>query len=275
MSAIFISLRSEFYKFKKSAILISSLLFPVFIVGLFVWAIAAHPFPEDVIQKAGTKIGLYQWAQYISGIGGPLSTFLVPMFTIYVAFSVNDMEHKSDMWKSLFALPLSKAGIYAGKYLFAICLLIITMLGFYLLSTIGLHVLSWTNPNKFFYGQYGFGDRDLILYFTKFFLSSLGILGLQMTLSFLWKDFFKPMGIGLLGVIFGAIWANKKPESADFFPYAQPVKAALIKHVDIEKLNIDLFDNFHIFSTEIVMSLVYLIVFSVAGFFIVSKRNTK
>lgn len=273
MSAIVISLRSEFYKFKRSSILISSILFPVFIVGLFIWGFATHPYSDNSIKEMGTNISLYQWAQYISGLAQPLSIFLVPMFTIYVAFSVNDMEHKSDMWKSVFALPLPKTSIYIGKYLFAICLLLITMFGFYLLSTIALHLLSLVNPNKFFYSKYQYGDRDLVFYFTKFFVSSLGILSLQMTFSFLWKDFFKPMGIGLLGVIFGSIWAAKKPESADFFPYSQPVKAALIKHVDITKTNIRLFENTSFFSMDIIMSLVYLVVFAVIGYFIVSKRN--
>ncbi|PZP38861.1 MAG: hypothetical protein DI598_20380 [Pseudopedobacter saltans] len=273
MNTVLISLKSEFYKFKKSAILFGSILFPVFIVGLFIWAIATHPYGDDAILKAGNNVGLYQWMQYIGNIAAPLNTFLVPMFTIYIAFSVNEMEHKSDMWKSLFALPLSKVGIYIGKYLFAICLLFITMLCFYLLSTISLHILSSTNPKKFFYNQYSYGNRDLLLYFTKFFLSSLGILGLQMTFSFLWKDFFKPMGIGLLGVIVGSVWATKKPETADYFPYAQPPRAALVQHVNVTNIKADLFDSFHMFSKDIIMSLIYLVVFSIIGFYIVSKKN--
>ncbi|WP_447641294.1 MULTISPECIES: ABC transporter permease [Chitinophagaceae] len=275
MSAIFISLRSEFYKFKRSPILISTAAFPLTLVALYVWGYSQHPWDDQAIKDAGAQISMIQWAQYISSIGGALSTFLVPMFTVFIAYSVNDIEHKSDMWKSLFALPLSKVSIYAGKYLFAIGLLLTTMLLFYVLSSAGLHFLSWKNPNKYFFDQYRHGDNNLVLYFFKFFLSSLGILGGQMTLSFLWKDFFKPMGIGLLGTIIGALWAVKKPETAFLFPYAQPARAAFINHVDIRQPDINLFMNSELFSSEIVMSLLYLFIFAVLGFFVVSKRNIK
>lgn len=274
MATVLISLRSEFYKFKKSTILFSSLLFPLLIVGLFIWGLAGHAPTEEPIKENISMLGLYQWGQYIANLGSTLSTFLIPMFTMFVAYSVNDIEHKSDMWKSLFSLPISKFGIYAGKYLFAICLLLLTMLTFYILSWLGIHFLSGFNKG-FHYGDYTKGYNDMLLYFCKFFLSSLGILSVQMTFSFVWKDFFKPMGIGLLGIIVGNIWAFRKPETAQWFPYSQPFKAAFIARPDLKTKHIDLFQNFDIFSSEIVLSLVYLVAFAILGFFIVSKKNTK
>lgn len=275
MTTILISLRSEFYKFKKSTILFSCLLMPLLIVALFIWGIGSRPAEDAFIQKAGSFIGAYQWSTYIGNIGNTLSLFLVPLFTMFIAYSVNDIEYKSDMWKSLFSLPLSKSGIYAGKYLFAIFLLFLTMFSFYVLSSVGLHLLSSINPHKFFYSQYTKGNQNLLLFFCKFFLSSLGILSVQMTFSFLWKDFFKPMGIGLLGMIVGNIWALGKPETAYLFPYAQPVRAAFIAHPAQLDAHLNLFEKFQLFSPEIVMSLLYLVVFAVLGFFIVARKNIK
>jgi hypothetical protein len=259
MQALLISLQSEFYKSRKTLAFWAAILLPLVICGL----IASGTFfqVEKILQRNYPPNVL--WLNYAGAALGSMGSLILPFYVIFMAFSVNNIEHKNDTWKTLFAQPLNKFSIYAAKYLFAVLLIFICLLLF-LLLTYGSGMLLHELDPRLKFNEYSPWTLLSRLYL-KLFLAALGILSLQFFISLVWSDFLKPMGWGFIGLIAGLIAASKGWEYAYTIPYAHPVMALSIgKPGPIE-----------IFTQEIQYSLIYAAVFFVIGYFIVAKKSIK
>ena len=83
---------------------------------------------DDYLPKPGEN----PWDDYIrKGFNGNHFTFLPLLIVLLVALLLN-IEHKSNTWKHIFVLPVSKTKIFLSKYLLLISLIIL----FYLLLLI-------------------------------------------------------------------------------------------------------------------------------------------
>lgn len=209
------------------------------------------------------------WFQYSSAALGVMGMLILPFYVMFMAFSVNNIEHKNDTWKTLFSQPLNKFSIYAAKYLYALVLLLLCIFLFAFLTYTSGYLLQFLVP------KYTFADYDpaiiLSRFYGKLFLASLGILSIQFILSLIWSDFLKPMGIGFIGTIAGIITANVGWKYAFLIPYSAPTLALRAASGTKNGRPEDL----PIFTQDIWVSLAYAGVLFVAGYFILSKRNIK
>jgi hypothetical protein len=267
MKGFFLSLRSEFYKSRKT---------------LGFWAAILLPFILLLLISIGTYTnsaklaGMPAMMTWIRFAGLPLNimgALLLPMFVIFIAYSVNSIEHKADTWKTLFSLPIPKWSVYSAKYAYALFLVFLTLLLF-ALFTIGFGNLLGILKPELKFADYHMETILLQIYF-KLFLSSLGILSIQFLLSLLWVDFLKPMGIGFVCFIVGVISASVNWEYAYTIPYAHPM-LALKSMMGIRKpgapptqIVIDIFTH------DVYVSLAVSVVVFVVGFFIVQRRSVK
>lgn len=259
MQALLVSLRSEFYKSRKTLAFWAAILLPLFICGLI--AIAAFMKSDKIISMHYPPNVL--WMNFGGAALGVMGTLILPFYVIFMAFSVNNMEHKNDTWKTLFAQPLNKFSIYTAKYLYAVLLIAICLGLFFILTYTSGLILDQLVPA---FNFRGFSPVELLSkLYTKLFLASLGILSLQFLISLIWGDFLKPMGIGFIGVIVGIIAATKGWEYAYTIPYCHPVLALSIKKPGA----------LVIFSQEIYYSLAFAVVFFIIGYFIVAKKSVK
>lgn len=265
MRSIYISLVSEFYKSRKTLAFWAAILLPLIICGLITFGFYSSS--EKVLKMNYPPMIL--WGQYSGAAIGVMGMLIMPFYVIFMAFSVNNIEHKNDTWKTLFAQPLNKFAIYAAKYLYAVSLIFVCLFLFAALTYAFGYLLQAIVP------EYNFNQYDpssiLINSYTKLFLSSLGILSLQFIISLIWGDFLKPMGIGFVGTIMGIITANVGWKYAYLIPYSLPTLALKITKV---KKGVEP-PNFEIFSSEIWTSLAYAAVLFVAGYFIVTKKSIK
>jgi len=269
MKALILSIRSEFYKSRKTAGFWSVVILPLFLcLVLFINFLSNN-------NAVGTP-SMLLWIQFAGTIFGAMGTLLLPMLVVFTAYSVNNIEHKSDTWKTLFSLPISKFSIYAAKYIYAMFIILICLMLF-VPFTVGFgNLLGLLKP------QLNFGDYSMInillkMYF-KLFLSSLGILSIQFILSLLFRDFLKPMGIGFVATMAGVILASDHLVYAYLFPYAQQMLAASEmpqphgQHLaggSLPAITIELFTK------EIYASLITASVIFFAGYFIVLKKSVK
>jgi len=264
MRSLYISLTSEFYKSRKTLAFWAAIILPILICGLIM--IGFYSGSEKIL-KANYP-GLALWGQYSGAALGVMGMLILPFYVMFMAFSVNNIEHKNDTWKTLFIQPLNKFSIYAAKYLYAVMLLLICLALFLLLTLASGYLLQVLVP------KYTFSDYNPALLLTKFysklFLASLGILSVQFVLSLLWSDFLKPMGLGFVGTIAGIITANVDWKHAYLIPYSDPTLALRVTRVKGAAL-----EDFPIFTQEIWVSLAYAAVLFVAGYFILSKKNIK
>lgn len=248
-----------------SAVLLPLLLCLLLFIGFFVKS-------DHMVNTPGMML----WLQFAGAILGIMGLLLLPMLIIFIAYSVNNVEHKADTWKTLFSLPISKLSVYAAKYFYAL-FLIFFCLALFVIFTLGFgNLLSVLKPALKF-NEYSIASILTQLYF-KFFLASLGILSIQFLLSLLFSDFLKPMGIGFVCTITGSILASKNWDYAYLFPYSHPMMAmrALQQahpkgsvQTTMPQITIDMFTK------ETLVSLVIAVVVFIAGYFIVLKKSVK
>jgi hypothetical protein len=271
MKGFILSFRSEFYKTRKtmgfwSAVILPLLLCLLVFVGFFN--------KSDHLSHAP---GMMLWIQFAGVILGSMGSLILPMLIVFIAYSVNSIEHKSDTWKTLFSLPLSKLSVYAAKYFYAL-FLVFLCLALFVLFTLGFGNLLGLLKPELKFSEYHIEGLLTQVYF-KLFLSSLGILSIQFLLSLLFRDFLKPMGIGFVATITGVILAANSWQYAYLFPYSHPMLAIKTMEEGAKssagpggrtlQITID------IFTKEIFISLaIALIVFAV-GYIIVLKKSVK
>ena len=260
MRSLIISLQSEFYKSRKTLAFWAAILLPLAICGLI--TIGFYSNANKVIAMNYPPQLL--WGMYSGTALGIMGMLILPFYVIFMAFSVNNIEHKNDTWKTLFAQPLNKFSIYTAKYLYAILLIFLSLLLFAVFTFAFGHLLHLLN-NGLRFDEFSPIEMLSKLYL-KLFLSSLGILSVQFIISLIWGDFLKPMGIGFIGVIMGIIVATKGWEYAYLVPYSHPTLVlTLSKSKDAQD----------IFTRDIYSSLIYGAVFFVIGYFIVARKSVK
>jgi hypothetical protein len=266
MKGFLLSFRSEFFKSRKTLGFWAAVILP-FLICLLLFV----GFYTKSERLTGMNPMLL-WIQFAGAIFGVMGSLFLPMFIIFIAYSVNSVEHKADTWKSLFSLPISRWAVYAAKYFYALFLIFLCM-SLFVLFTIGFgNLLSLVKPELRF-DNYHMESTLAQLYF-KLFLSALGILSIQFLLSLLWSDFLKPMGIGFLATIVGVITASKGWEYCYLFPYSHPMLALKLMphHISNEaapQINIDLLTK------EIFVSITVSVVVFISGYFIVLKKSVK
>jgi hypothetical protein len=262
MKTFLLSLQSEYYKTRKTLAFWGAIILPLFLCTV-VFAVYFLK-PDTILKKLGNVPPDAIWSQYAFMILGVMGTLLLPMYLIFMTYSVNNIEHKADTWKSIFSLPIPKWSIYFSKVFYTILLVALSMLLFIVL-TIGYgFLLNYLVP------KYHLLDADLskiskgiVAVYFKLFLSALGIISIQFLFSLVWKDFLKPMGIGFL--LFVTSIMVLQWDYSYLLPFTHPVKA--IMSTNINKLEI--------LTKEVWMSFGYAIAFFTAGYFIVIKRSVK
>jgi hypothetical protein len=265
MRSLYISFISEFYKSRKTLAFWAAIILPLIICGLVAFGFYSG---SEKVLKQGYQ-GMILWGRFSGAALNVMGMLILPFYVMFMAFSVNNIEHKNDTWKTLFAQPLNKFSIYAAKFLYAAMLLLICLVLFAVLTYASGYLLQVLVP------KYTFTAYDPIVILTKFysklFLASLGILAIQFVLSLIWSDFLKPMGIGFIGTIAGIITANVGWDYAYLIPYSDPTLALRVTNVATSKSP----EDFPIFTQEIWVSLAVAGAMFIIGYFILLKRNIK
>ncbi len=266
MQGFLLSLQSEFYKTRKTLALWSAILFPLVLCSLISFGFYSNsakliPLPAET-----------QWFRFAGAFLGVMGSLLIPMLVIFQTFSINNIEHRSEMWKSMFSLPISKWSIYSAKYVYAILLnaLCIGLFATFILAS--GHILNFFVP-EFKFNQYDISGL-LFKMHLKLFLASTGILSIQFLFSLIWADFLKPMGTGFLFTVFGIITANLGWKYAYTIPFAHPMLALqnIMGQIMARKDQQRIFD---LMGKEIYVSLGVAAVTFILGYFVINKRNIK
>lgn len=262
MNTFLLSLHSEYYKTRKTLAFWGAVVLPIFLctvvfIGYMLKA-------DAIIKDIGKMPPIAVWGRYAFMIVGVMGSLLLPMYLIFMTYSINNIEHKADTWKSVFSLAIPKWQIYYSKALYTIILIAISMTLFVALTLGYGFLLGWLKP------EFTFLEADLteVSKFTstiylKMFLASFGIIAIQFLMSLVWKDFLKPMGIGF--VFFVVSMIALKWEYSYMLPFTHPI-LAITSSVGKDMV---------IFTKEVWVSFAFAAAFFTAGYFIVIKRSVK
>jgi hypothetical protein len=207
----FSSIENELIKLKKTfafwLTIISAFLFPIL---FFVAYLLEH-------ESLAPETGINPWEKFMTTQIQNSIPFFIPMFIVLITSLIMQIEHKSKSIKHLFALPIPKWSVYFGKLTIVILAIISTYIYYYiiiLLSGVLLGAIHSDLPFLSFRPDHG---KFIQILWTSF-IASLGIIGIQFWMSFRFKNFIIPLGLGMFLAITGVIIAQA-PQSI-YYPYA-------------------------------------------------------
>jgi len=245
-------LKAELIKTKRTYGVLISVAIPILIIGLqFLIFFVKHEY--------FAKMGMNPWKIFGSNLFNLYGMLVLPMYIVLIAYLINFTEHRANSWKSLFALPIPKFQLYAGKIVILLGWMLLFSLMTFLLSLACGQLLSLVRPDI------GFQDYTMIKLLgitqLKLFLSGIGILSIQFFFSIYWKDFIRPVGIGFGLTIVGFVlrlWGHSY-----LFPFSHPI---LISDDFISM-------EYSLFNKAVIISLLCGVVFFSIGFYLVSKKE--
>lgn len=251
------NIKNEVIKLKRTfafwLTIISALIIPLlFFIGYLVK-------PEQGIPVEGVN----PWVDFIFNQIKNSIPFLAPIFIVLITSLIIQIEHKSHGIKHLFSLPIPKWSVYFGKLSIVLFSIVATYIYFFLAILVFGFLLGMFNS------KLGFLDfqPDYLKYIkilAMSFVASLGIVGIQFWMSFRFKNFIVPLGVGMIMIILGLI-ASRAPE-AIYFPYSYPV--LFISFGENAPLTMGV-------SSITVYSLICFFVASVLGYLDIKRLNVK
>lgn len=249
--------KNEVIKLKRTfafwLTIISALIFPLL---FFIVYLVKHA-------KLIPALGVNPWVKFMDNQIQNSIPFLVPMFIVLITSLIIQVEHKSNGIKHLFSLPIPKWSVYFGKMTIVLFSIIVTYIYFF------LAILVFGVLLGVFHSELGFLDfqPDYLKYIKMLgmsFVASLGIVGIQFWMSFRFKNFIVPMGVGMTMVIVGMI-ASQAPESI-YFPYSYNILSITLG----EKMPLTMG-----ISSIAIYSLICFVVTCVLGYIDIKRLNVK
>lgn len=251
------SIKNEFIKLKRTfafwLTIINGLVFPFL---FFIIYLIKH-------EKMVPALGVNPWEKFMVNLVENSIPFLIPMFIVLITSLIIQVEHKSHGIKHLFSLPIPKWSVYYGK-LSIIIVSIITSYIYFFIAILMFGVLL-----GMFYSDLGFLDfqPDYLKYIKMLamsFIASLGIVGIQFWMSFRFKNFIVPLGVGITLVIIGLI-ASQAPESI-YFPYSFSILSISFGETMPQTFGI---------SSVTVYSICFFIITAILGYIDIKRLNVK
>jgi len=183
------------------------------------------------------SIGQNPWFRIIELSNSILAFFVITPTVILIISALAFIEQKADSWKLLYTLPISRGQILISR-LSIIILLIVSIL-FTLCITIYLSAsfLDWRFPEI----EFSFYSCDLtylLNHLAHTFISLLGLIGIQLFLSYFFKNVIPALSIGFFGFIFGFLLTAGNQKLALYNPYNYSMITQDLKMIRYEHNNI-------------------------------------
>ncbi len=246
--------RGEVIKIKNTLGLWSALIFPLLIVFMNFMIYFSRP---QIMAKVKTNL----WVSYTNNSLMMWSILFLPLFIGIITFYINFNEHKNNVWRHIYSLPIPKLSIYAAKFLMSLLIVALTTIFFYAINYLSVKVLASLRP------EIPFANHQITsilpISFLKVMLASFGIISIQFVISIIFQNFILPLGFSVVATFAGAFLLSW--EKIVYYPYAYPFFAAQ----DLMR------GNWWIFTNAVLFSFVTGAVVIVAGYLIHFKMRVK
>jgi hypothetical protein len=207
------SIKAEIQKTRNTPILWISIGSAMFL-ALFVFLSFALDTRDQVMH-----IGNNPWERYIRMSMHLMAIFILPI-VILLASSIAQTEHRNNMWKQLYSLPVQRQTIFLSKLLLQLLAISSFFIVFMFLGLIGGYILGRIEP-LYEFSYYGPALLLWLSALSRTFLAALGILAFQYWISVRWQNFIIPIGIGLVGFILMLVMMNNSPWIV-YVPFGYP-----------------------------------------------------
>jgi hypothetical protein len=225
MEELLVVYRTELIKTKNSFAFWLVILGALFIPAFFVSNIAYHW--DDYVHYL-VMDNPNPWNEYSRKLFNGVHFTFLPLLMVLITALVINIEHKSNTWKQVFVLPVSKTKIFISKYLVLLTLMLLLYCLLIIFYLLGGYMLGTWKPEFGFVNQspsYSYGNihTNIIAYISKSFIAVLAIVAIHFWLSFRLKNLFSTIGIGLGGVVLTVGMYISHWDSLIYVPYGLPV----------------------------------------------------
>lgn len=257
MSSFTLSLKNEILKLRNTFAFWLTIISALFIPTIyFIYYVLKY---ESLIPKDSVN----PWNKLMTDQIMSSASLLLPLFIVLLTSLIVQVEHKSSGFKHIYSLPVEKWHIFYGK----LCVVIFSVIFTYSLFILAMIVFG--NLAGFIHNELNLvsttpeWETPLKLIFRSF-VGTLGILSFQFWLSFRYKNFIVPLGIGIILVITGLVVFQA--EEAIYFPYSYGRLSLFMTALDT---------NFNWLPTTSIYSIIYFIIFTVTGYLSIKNLNVK
>ncbi|KKI91553.1 hypothetical protein WQ54_14265 [Bacillus sp. SA1-12] len=141
---------------------------------------------------------------------------ILPLIITVIIAMIARIEHSSNGWKQLFALPVKRGQVYVAKLLISFVLIVYSLVLLYLGLAVAGHMLE-IGPIPYLWMAKRFG---------MIFLSSLPIIGILFYVSYRFMHVGIPMTLGG-GLAFPAMLVANSETYWIFYPWDYPIVSSL------------------------------------------------
>jgi thiol-disulfide isomerase/thioredoxin len=172
----------------------------------------------DLLRDEANNVGSRNiWNQVLQNNLSIFTGFFFPMFLVLMVTRLVYLEYRSDTWKLLETQPVPRFAIYFAKWEVALLISLCSLLG------VALFALANGGVLLLFRKDYGLHTHaptwsTLLLVIGRYWVGALGIISIQYFLALLMRSFAWPLGVGLIMIIAGSIFAGFGV--LNWFPYA-------------------------------------------------------
>lgn len=208
------ALKAEWVKQKGSGFLWLTLGAAIFIPVIY----TSMQFIEEV-SNVTNLASKNPWLTIVENCAAGFGSMFFPVYLTIITVRLAQMEHRNGGWKLIETQPISKLSIYSSKLLVALFFAAMCLLLLFVFSLMGGCLIMLIKTNSA-YAKASIPFADLLRFFLRFFISGLGILGLQYMISVLISGFVWPFVIGLTATIAGLVLKGFNVWS--WWPYSAP-----------------------------------------------------
>lgn len=204
------SLSSEALKTRRTLAVWSTLLAPLFVVAL-TFVVGLRRF-RDVETYAGNP-----WVEYTADMYTFSTLLLLPLYIALLTYLLNALEHRSNAWKYLYVQPIPKSAVFYSKALFGLLLFTLCMAFLGALTAVSGYLLEIFRPQVPFSAWHFWEPLGRIT--ANIYLGCLAVFSFQYVASALFKSFFVPISIAVLGTFAAGMVIGWKHMDKVFFAY--------------------------------------------------------
>jgi hypothetical protein len=147
--------------------------------------------------------------------------FLIfPFFILLICTLLPQIEFKNNTWKQVLASPQSKANVFFAKFLNIQWLILLFLLASQIMMLVAVVIVHFMEPDLNVLNQ-PMNWSELLRKVVNSYLSLQALCAIQFLLGLRFKNFIKPIGIGIGLWFAGSLMAlEAKSPLAPYFPYS-------------------------------------------------------
>jgi hypothetical protein len=206
---------AEWLKSRHTRLLLTTALLPVLVTAIL-FLLYYHTVDTDAPGNISNP-----WPTLVTRTFNILCFVILPMAIIMITSQSMQIEQKASAWKQLLTYPAPRWTVMAGKYLFALGLLVSILVLIAPLLLLNGWLLDWVKPQLAFHA-FAFDWGALAIAIQETLVAMLAIFAIQFVLAWLLPNYTLPILIGMLSTVVFSTVADGWSKNI-YIPYAYPL----------------------------------------------------